>query len=145
MTENTVNKYLDAVSKNLICSRKEKKSFISKLSAGIEDFTGGREDISFEELSAEFGSPRELAASFAAQMDSAVLVKKISIKRAVVLGIIAGIVLMILGMFIGVKCYQRWEFFAHPDGYVLEYPVYVFETEEEVSEYEDMMDDDLFT
>lgn len=144
MTENTVNKYLDAVSKNLICSRKEKKSFISKLSAGIEDFAGDREEISFEELSAEFGSPQELAASFAAQMDSAVLVKKISIKRAVVLGIIAGIVLMILGMFIGVKCYQRWEFFAHPDGYYVEWPIYELETDEEVEEFEQMIDDDLF-
>lgn len=140
MTESVIKKYLDDVAKNLICSKKERKVFIKSLSEDINDFVADRDEVSASDLSAEFGKPEEVAASFAAHMDSTVLVKKVSIKRAVILGIIAGIILLIIGMLIGIRCYQRWEFFSHPDGYCVEWPIYVLETEEEVSEYNELFD-----
>lgn len=138
MLEKTVKKYLGGVAENLICSRKEKKSFLKTLSADIKDFTADREDIDLEVLSAEFGSPQDVAASFASQMDSSALVKKISLRRAVVFGIVAGIILLVIGIFVGVRCYQRQEFFLHPDGYIAETPVYIVD-EEQIDEYFDSL------
>lgn len=62
MVKTSVEWYLDAVNKALICSRKVKKRVISQLSddiCGLEEEYG--HELSREEIEAQFGSPEEAA------------------------------------------------------------------------------------
>lgn len=143
MAEIIKREYLDEVSKNLLCSKPQKKQFIAELSADVDEFIDNCGELSAEILVEEFGSPEEVAASFTGRMKHSELKSKLSNKRTVLLAVIAGIILLVAAIVIGVRCYQRWEFFSHPDGFTVEGPAYVLESDGEVDEFVDAVGDDV--
>ena len=107
MVKTSVEWYLDAVNKALICSRKVKKRVISQLSddiCGLEEEYG--HELSREEIEAQFGSPEEAAKGFLKVTE---IREKISAKR-----IIAICLIVVCAVIIGY-------------GYAVETPVYNIE------------------
>ena len=83
MAKTSVEWYLDAVDRALICSRKVKKRVISQLSddiCGLEEEYG--HELSREEIEAQFGSPEEAAKGFLKVTE---IRKKVSAKRIIVI------------------------------------------------------------
>lgn len=120
MVKTSVEWYLDAVNKALICSRKVKKRVISQLS---DDICGLEEEyeheLSREEIEAQFGSPEEAAKGFLKVTE---IREKISAKR-----IIAICLIVVCAVIIGYVGYEFIQERKFADGYAVETPVYNIE------------------
>lgn len=120
MVKTSVEWYLDAVNKALICSRKVKKRVISQLSddiCGLEEEYG--HELSREEIEAQFGSPEEAVKGFLKVTE---IREKISAKR-----IIAICLIVVCAVIIGYVGYEFIQERKFADGYAVETPVYNIE------------------
>ena len=131
MTSSAAELYLSAVEANLLCGKTQKKRIMENIHSDVYGcFEGCTDEITTEMIVVRFGKPEELAASFLKDMSGAEIKSRLSKKKIAIAAVVAGIVLAVIAVIIGVRCYQRWEFFSHPDGYIEETPVfYVDETE----------------
>jgi len=134
MTDNCIRSYLQEVEDKLVCSAKSKKLFIKELSADVEEFADNIDELSTDSLYRRFGTPTEVADAFVSQMRSSDIEEKVAHKRMIALALVSGLVVLIAAVAIGIGCFKRWEFFSHPDGYIMETPVYIVD-EEQVDEY----------
>ena len=140
MNSKAMDMYLNIVEANLVCGKARKKRIIESVSSDIYDcFEGYSDDITVDVIADRFGAPEELASSFLKDMDGTELKSKLSKKKIAIIATLIGAIISVAAIILGGKFYKRWEFFSHPDGYDVQYPVYVLETEEEVGEFEKMI------
>ena len=136
MVNNSAERYIGTVEANLLCGKAQKKRILEGVRADIYGYFEGRDDeITIEMIVDRFGSPEELASSFTKNIDGAELKSKLNKKKIAIIATVIGVIIAVAAIIIGVRCYKRWEFFSHPDGYISETPVYVFETDEEAEAY----------
>ena len=64
----------------LSCPRKIKKDLILRIESSVYDYIEGNPDASYDDITAHFGSPRELANSYISSLDSEEICK--AIKKA---------------------------------------------------------------
>ena len=98
-----IEKYLDSVRSN-IYDLVESERFISTLRQSIYDFADGREDLTLEDLIAEFGTPDEIANEYLSDVPELQLenVEKADRKKKMIIGIIAIGILIAIGIYIWV-------------------------------------------
>ena len=142
MRNEAIELYLNSVESNLICKKMQRKRIIESISSELYEFCDSNSvESAYGDIVDRFGKSEELALSFLKNMDGAELKTRLSNKKLAVIAIVVGTIIAVSAIIICVKCYQRWEFFAHPDGYEVAWPIYELETEEEVSEYYDIFDE----
>lgn len=103
-----IRQYLKAVGKELACSPKQKRQFLSRLRTDIEDFADDSDsDIDANLIESHFGKPSEIASNFLSQADYLVIKRQFSYKRVVVLCISIACILTIIGI-IGYIVFDNW-------------------------------------
>lgn len=90
-------KYLKEVENSLIGSAKQKAGFLKSVTAGIEEASSEKSDITYDELCARFGEPSALAKEMICDTDVGEIKKKINIKRVIAVSVAA--LLLIIAVF----------------------------------------------
>jgi hypothetical protein len=93
-------RYIRSVSDMLSCSGKTKKRIVSQIRYSVDEYLLQHPDADFEMIQTHFGTPQEIAASYVNAQDAAVLLKKMSIKKKVLV-IVASVMAVILLVWIG--------------------------------------------
>ena len=95
-----LKRYIRRVRHALPCGRKVKKQFVSQLRSSIADYLHENPDADFEAVQLHFGAPKDIAASYIQEQDTAALLSTMQIKKKL-LAIVAGTIALILLMWAG--------------------------------------------
>ena len=87
--------YDKAVSAALVCSGKEKRTFLKALHTDMEDYLAREPEATAEQLQARFGTPQEIAAGFAVN-DPKGLAKRLRIRRIILFAVLAALALYLV-------------------------------------------------
>lgn len=101
----TIQQYCKAVKKELSCPGKIKKDLIIRLTPDLEMFTEENPNASLDDISAHFGSPKEVAESYLASLDEEELKKRINKAKRIWITVIA-VCTAILLLFIATYIYM---------------------------------------
>ena len=96
-----LKRYIRRVSHALPCGRKVKKQFVSQLRSSIADYLRENLNADFEAVQLHFGAPKDIAACYIQEQDTAALLSTMHIKKKI-LAIVAGTMALILLMWAGV-------------------------------------------
>ncbi|MEE1320830.1 MAG: DUF6120 family protein [Acutalibacteraceae bacterium] len=80
--------YYSEISKSIVCSKKQKKEFLSQLIGDVNYYLSENPEASVQEIKNCFGSSEDIAKSFVSEYDSVDIKKKLSIKKAVIIAVI---------------------------------------------------------
>lgn len=75
--------YYKKIKKLITFSSKDKDEFLSIIEKRLIDYCSDVDDISYDKLVVEFGTPNEVACSYVESLDTDQLLKQIKIKRAI--------------------------------------------------------------
>ena len=89
-----VKQYIRSIRRELPCSGKKKRQFISQIRCSITDFLQENPEADLEAVQAHFGTKQEIVEDFVRNEDASDLLRKMSIKKKV-LAIIAGVMILI--------------------------------------------------
>lgn len=92
-TDKIINSYLSDVSKLLLCNKKEKKTILYALKEDAEEYSAGKESITRSELEVFLGTPESIAGSTDINTNAVFIKKKLSLKRVLLLAIIAALII----------------------------------------------------
>ena len=95
-----LKRYIRRVRHALPCGRKVKKQLVSQLRSSIADYLRENPDADFEAVQLHFGTPKDIAASYIQEQDTAALLSTMQIKKKL-LAIVAGTMALILLMWAG--------------------------------------------
>ena len=99
----TIQQYCKAVKKELSCPGKIKKDLIIRLTPDLEMFAEENPNASLDDISAHFGSPKEVAESYLASLDEEELKKRINKAKRIwiaVIAVCAAILLLFIAMMV---------------------------------------------
>lgn len=120
MNNHIINTYLKELSKQLCCSRKEKRKILSSFKSRLLEFQAEHVTaIQYKDLVEQFGSPKEVADSFLSECNPAQLHKLIKhnrIKRFFIVTTCA-LVFAVLFLYSILKIHQ---FHWFQDGYIVQ-------------------------
>lgn len=83
MAKNLAHKYVALVKKEIPFSSKSKRKFLYILEQNIENYTRENPAVSFSDLEASFGSPKEVASSYYDTLDKEDFDKHLKTKRTI--------------------------------------------------------------
>ena len=98
---NMLKEYFSAVEKGLVCGKQRRREVISSLRSDVADYIGERGTVTREEIVSVFGTPEQIAAGVAENMETGELKKRLTLKKAVVCALIA--VVALYALFIAVS------------------------------------------
>lgn len=99
----TQKQYLLEVKRLLPCSSSEKKRCIVELEADVSAFLKNYPNANLEDLYTSLGSPESIAESFMARIDPKQLSRRLSVKRRVVISVVA--IVTFLAISLGATAY----------------------------------------
>lgn len=111
--------YIRSVSDTLSCTGKAKNQIVSRIRDGVEDYLLQNPDAGFEMIQTHFGTPQEIAASYVNEQDASVLLKKMSNKKKVLV-IVAGVIVAIFLMWMGVVAWSAYNAEISTDRFITE-------------------------
>lgn len=82
-------RYLREIRGWLPCSRKLKRGILEKIGNTITEYLSGNPAASYTELTARFGTPQQIAASYVDEMGSGELLRDLRIKRKIMWVLVA--------------------------------------------------------
>ena len=89
--KNTKNKFS--------CPRKIKKDLILRIESSVYDYIEGNPDASYDDITAQFGSPRELADSYISSLDSEEICKAIKKAKTIKIAVIVTCIIALIALF----------------------------------------------
>lgn len=112
---NDINKYIKDIKSFLICDYKTQKKFIDDFKNDVFSYIEDNSVNDIDKISEHFGTPQEIAKGFFENADTKKIKKKMNISRIILIGIIAALLIWIVGVTVAVID-------AHPsnDGYFVE-------------------------
>lgn len=116
-----LNAYYKEIEKNILCPKNKKTAFLKELKKEIGAFIESSPEADMTEIIAVFGSPEEIAQGFSADITGVEIKKRISLKRAVILFLLA--VLLIWGIFALISFI---DVHSEAHGYFTEELLYIF-------------------
>ena len=96
MNDKTIRQYLGAVKKDVCCSAKRKRVFLTELEAELREFAQEMPDLTMEQLTDAFGTPQKQAQDFMETLDAKEIKKAFGWKKVVLIGMI--LMLLIWGV-----------------------------------------------
>lgn len=122
--QKALQSYIEAVEKELPCSRKQKKILMNHLRADLEaSIEAAGESPSKEKLISHFGQPKTVAEEFLKSAEYSEIKRSISSKRFVVVCIVSTCILA-LALILGYLIYDHWRVENFVNGYATETSVY---------------------
>ena len=83
----------------LSCPRKIKKDLILRIESSVYDYIEGNPNASYDDIEAQFGSPRELADSYISSLDSEEIGKAIKKAKAIKIAVIVTCIIALIALF----------------------------------------------
>ena len=83
----------------LNCPRKIKKDLILRIESSVYDYIDGNPDASYDDIEAQFGSPRELADSYISSLDSEEISKAIKKAKTIKIAVIVTCIIALIALF----------------------------------------------
>ena len=83
----------------LSCPRKIKKDLISRIESSVYDYIESQPDASYDDITAQFGSPRELADSYISSLDSDEISKAIKKAKTIKTAVIVTCIIALIALF----------------------------------------------
>ena len=83
----------------LNCPRKIKKDLILRIESSVYDYIDGNPDASYDDIEAQFGSPRELADSYISSLDSEEISKAIKKAKTIKTAVIVTCIIALIALF----------------------------------------------
>ena len=83
----------------LNCPRKIKKDLILRIESSVYDYIESQPDASYDDITAQFGSPRELADSYISSLDSEEICKAIKKAKAIKIAVIVTCIIALIALF----------------------------------------------
>lgn len=83
-----VQRYLREIKADIPCTGKRKRDILNRINEIIGGYLEENTNPSYDELTARFGTPRQIVTSCLEEMDAGELIQKLKIKRKIV-GIVA--------------------------------------------------------
>ena len=84
---------------NLNCPRKIKKDLILRIESSVYDYIESRPDASYDDITTQFGSPRELADSYISSLDSDEISKAIKKAKTIKTAVIVTCIIALIALF----------------------------------------------
>ena len=84
---------------NLNCPHKIKKDLILRIESSVYDYIENRPDASYDDITAQFGSPRELADSYINSLDSEEISKAIKKAKTIKIAVIVTCIIALIALF----------------------------------------------
>lgn len=84
---------------NLNCPRKIKKDLILRIESSVYDYIESQPDASYDDITAQFGSPRELADSYISSLDSDEISKAIKKAKTIKIAVIVTCIIALIALF----------------------------------------------
>ena len=84
---------------NLNCPRKIKKDLILRIESSVYDYIENKPEVSYNEIEAHFGSPRELADSYISSLDSDEISKAIKKAKTIKIAVIVTCIIALIALF----------------------------------------------
>ena len=84
---------------NLNCPRKIKKNLILRIESSVYDYIEGNPNASYDDIEAQFGSPRELADSYISSLDSEEIGKAIKKAKTIKTAVIVTCIIALIALF----------------------------------------------
>ena len=106
----TIQQYCKAVKKELSCPGKIKKDLIIRLTPDLEMFAEENPNASLDDISAHFGSPKEVAESYLASLDEEELKKRINKAKRIwitVIAVCAAILLLFVAIMVCITIHNK--------------------------------------
>lgn len=84
---------------NLNCPHKIKKDLILRIEPSVYDYIESQPDASYDDITAQFGSPRELADSYINSLDSEEISKAIKKAKTIKTAVIVTCIIALIALF----------------------------------------------
>ena len=84
---------------NINCPRKIKKDLILRIESSVYDYIEGNPNASYDDIEAQFGSPRELADSYISSLDSEEICKAIKKAKTIKIAVIVTCIIALIALF----------------------------------------------
>ena len=84
-----IKQYCKSVRKELSCPRKIKSDLIARIMPDLEAYADENPNASFDDISAHFGTPKEVAESYLASLDKDELKKRLNKAKKIRIAVIA--------------------------------------------------------
>ncbi len=91
-----LDSYYKEITDYLICSKKEKSSFIKELKTDIDEFILSFPEAAYEDIISTFGTPREIADSFISLAKTEDIRKRLDIRKLITGLLLAAFIIYLL-------------------------------------------------
>lgn len=112
-------RYLREVRGRLPCSRRAKSQILNKIKDTIMDYLAQNPDAMYSEITARFGTPQQIAASFVDEMETGELLQNLKIKRRIMCCVVAAVAI-IVALWAGVVTRAYLDHVGNMNGYFTE-------------------------
>ena len=115
-----VRRYLREIKKGIPCTGRRKRDILNKINETIGEYLEENPDSQYEDLTARFGTPKQIVSSYVEEMDTPELIKKLNVRRKIV-GIVTAAAVAVVILWAGVVSIIYIENKKDGDGYFVEY------------------------
>ena len=93
---NAIKQYCKSVRKELSCPRKIKCDLIARIMPDLEAYADENPNASFDDISAHFGTPKEVAESYLSSLDEDELKKRLNKAKKIWAAVISSCIIIVL-------------------------------------------------
>lgn len=98
MGEKAIRQYLWAAKKEVRCSTKRKRAFLTELETGLRELAQETPDLTMAYLTDAFGTPQQQAQDFMETLNVSEIKRAFTWKKAVVIGLIAALLIWVIAV-----------------------------------------------
>ena len=85
--------------RKLKCPHKIKRDLVMRIESSVYDYIENKPEVSYNEIEAHFGSPRELANSYISSLDSEEICKAIKKAKTIKIAVIVTCIIALIALF----------------------------------------------
>ena len=94
ITQKEINRYIKDIKKELLYGTKESRQFLKELRQSVADFAEENPNAEMAQITEQFGTPEEIAATFFEQYDKNEIKRKVNVRRVIIAAVVV-VVLMV--------------------------------------------------
>ncbi len=98
ITQKEINRYIKDIKKELLYSSKQSREFLAGLRQNVCDFAAENENADMAQVTEQFGTPEDIAATFFEQYSKDDIKRKVNIRRVVVAAVVAIVMMFATAM-----------------------------------------------
>ena len=98
ITQKEINRYIKDIKKELLYGTKESRQFLKELKQNVTDYAEENQNADMAQVTEQFGTPEDIAATFFEQYGKEDIKKKVNIRRVVIVALTIAITMFIIAL-----------------------------------------------